>query len=515
MSLGGSLIVYISFLGFWLWFRKLRNTLPYPPGPEPHILLGNLKDVPVEYQWIEYTKWAKKYGDIMHLNILGQHLVIVSSEAVAKDLFEKRSANYSDRPEIGHYGDEWRRDRRVLHQKLRSQNAEELHPLELSKAHELLRNLLDSPMDFENHFQVYPASVVIQLLYGHEVTREDPLINLVLETIWLFSGAVFPGTNLLNVFPSLKHIPEWLPVPIIQPLLQRCAKSRALLTQMQDIPFNFVKRDMEQNATVQCWISELLEKNKQEEQKLPESVIKAMGASLFAAATETVLAVLSTFVLAMILFPDVQKQAQQEIDLVVGNSRLPTFEDRPSLPYLDALIRELFRWHGPAPLGIPHAVISDDIYNGYFIPKGATIVYNHWAMWRDQQVYQDPEVFNPKRFLDNDGQLTGHVPPTYGFGRRICIGRSMGDATVWIAIVLILAVFDIKKARDKFGKEIEVHEQFTDGVCTTSVHLLLSPSNRKFTKVDLGEFLPNSGKSVGVVLVDLLCSELELENGFD
>ena len=53
----------------------------------------------------------------------------------------------------------------------------------------------------------------------------------------------------------------------------------------------------------------------------------------------------------MLLFPDVQKQAQQEIDLVVGDSRLPTFEDRPSLPYIDALIRELFRWHGPAPLG--------------------------------------------------------------------------------------------------------------------------------------------------------------------
>lgn len=64
------------------------------------------------------------------------------------------------------------------------------------------------------------------------------------------------------------------------------------------------------------------------------------------------------FVLAMVLCPDVQKRAQAEIDSVIGRDRLPTFEDRASLPYIDAIVRETFRWQPVVPLGIfPRQVI--------------------------------------------------------------------------------------------------------------------------------------------------------------
>jgi hypothetical protein len=92
-----------------------------------------------------------------------------------------------------------------------------------------------------------------------------------------------------------------------------------------------------------------------------------------------------SFALAMVLYPDVQRRAQAEIDSVVGN-RLPTFEDRVSLPYVESVLRETMRWCPIAPLGnVPHYVISpskdnliggahatssDDIFDGYFIPKG-------------------------------------------------------------------------------------------------------------------------------------------------
>lgn len=93
-----------------------------------------------------------------------------------------------------------------------------------------------------------------------------------------------------------------------------------------------------------------------------------------------------SFTLAMVKNPRVWKRAQAEIDAVVGTDRLPEYEDRPSLPYVDAIVRETFRWIPVTPLGtssgtesptypqtfqgIPHAVSSNDIYNGYFIPRG-------------------------------------------------------------------------------------------------------------------------------------------------
>ena len=60
---------------------------------------------------------------------------------------------------------------------------------------------------------------------------------------------------------------------------------------------------------------------------------------------------MTTFFLAMVLYPDVQKKAQAEIDRVVGKDRLPDFTDRNDLPYVDALLRELLRWHPPIPTG--------------------------------------------------------------------------------------------------------------------------------------------------------------------
>ena len=80
---------------------------------------------------------------------------------------------------------------------------------------------------------------------------------------------------------------------------------------------------------------------------------------------------MGTFFHAMTLFPDIQQRAKQEIDAVVGCEELVSFKDRPSLPYVEALFREILRWRPVVPLSVSHASTSNDVYNGYFIPKGA------------------------------------------------------------------------------------------------------------------------------------------------
>lgn len=80
----------------------------------------------------------------------------------------------------------------------------------------------------------------------------------------------------------------------------------------------------------------------------------------------------------MVLNPEAQAKAQKELDTVIGPDRLPTWEDRPNLPYIGAIIKETIRWNSATPLGVPHAVIEDDIYEGKFIPAGATVIANQW-----------------------------------------------------------------------------------------------------------------------------------------
>ncbi|KAK0436540.1 cytochrome P450 [Armillaria borealis] len=80
----------------------------------------------------------------------------------------------------------------------------------------------------------------------------------------------------------------------------------------------------------------------------------------------------------MLLYPDIQIKAQAEIDAVIGDDRLPRFDDREHLPYVNALALEVSRWHTIGPLGLPHCVTEDDIQFGYFIPKGSLVYANIW-----------------------------------------------------------------------------------------------------------------------------------------
>ncbi|OJA19807.1 hypothetical protein AZE42_12300, partial [Rhizopogon vesiculosus] len=151
---------------------------------------------------------------------------------------------------------------------------------------------------------------------------------------------------------------------------------------------------------------------------------KWVAATLYGGGADTTVSSIYAFFLAMTLSPDVQKKAQAEIDAVVGPDRLPSFADRDSLPYVEALTKEVLRWNAVVPTGVPHRVTEDDIHDGYYIPKGSLIIPNIWFMLNDPRTYFNPSEFNPERFLANDGKGPEVEPRTicFGFGRRICPG---------------------------------------------------------------------------------------------
>ena len=163
----------------------------------------------------------------------------------------------------------------------------------------------------------------------------------------------------------------------------------------------------------------------------------------------------------MVAYPEVQYRAQAELDAVVGRARLPSFADAPRLPYVQAVVREVLRWRPAVRLGIPHALAEDDWYEGMFLPKGATCIANVWQCNHDRAVFgDDADEFKPERHLGNDGELLpgpketnqeGHV--SFGFGRRVCVGRDMANDLLFIHTARILWAATIQFARDEKGKE--------------------------------------------------------------
>lgn len=110
---------------------------------------------------------------------------------------------------------------------------------------------------------------------------------------------------------------------------------------------------------------------------ITEELIKDSAAVTYAAGADTSVSTLTTFILAMTLHPEIQKRAQAELDAVVGD-RLPTFADKDDLPYVTAIMKEVFRWIPVLPLAVPHRAVNSDQYKGYYIPAGASVLGNAW-----------------------------------------------------------------------------------------------------------------------------------------
>jgi cytochrome P450 len=164
----------------------------------------------------------------------------------------------------------------------------------------------------------------------------------------------------------------------------------------------------------------------------------------------------------MIAHPEFQKRAQAELDEVVGRSRTPTFSDASSLPYVQAIVREILRWRPVTPLGIPHKTIEDDWYDGMFIPKGTMCLVNLWQCHHDPASYGDDATrFNPERFLDAYGRIVPGPAETrdeghsaYGFGRRTCVGKHLANESLFITIATVLWAARLERDRGHSGEEV-------------------------------------------------------------
>lgn len=213
-----------------------------------------------------------------------------------------------------------------------------------------------------------------------------------------------------------------------------------------------------------------------------EEDIKGVVGSLSSAASETTVTVIESFVLAMVLHPDVLQKAQEEMDSVLDGTRLPTLADRPSLPYLECVLKETYRWGCPIPLGMPHRLMDDDVYRGFLLPKGATVIANIFAM---SQSYPEPDVFRPERFTGSNHHILDPKDYVFGFGRRICPGRYFADVNIWIVAASLIALFQIDKAKDPNGTVIEPAIKFQTGFIRRPLEFKCMISPRSIKTVEI------------------------------
>ncbi|KIK91718.1 hypothetical protein PAXRUDRAFT_148866 [Paxillus rubicundulus Ve08.2h10] len=490
---GLALLIPISVIAVDIVRRLLRNSRegkgsPLPPGPTPIPLLGNALSVDIEEPWKTYTAWSAAYGspgDVLYARLLDQEFVVLNSQSDAVELLEKRSQIYSDRPFIATvapygfrfvfvfqgYDDHWRLCRRIFHQTFRANTVLTFRPMQLRRARQMIVNMIDHPDRYAFHYSTFSAAVALSAVYDYEPKlRDDPMVHILDRFISAFLPATTPeNAVLLKMFPFLLRIPDWLPGSSIK----RGAKTACeWAVKTVETPYQYAQERMEASrqpsfSMVSEHIARMQKFDEPYRSDYTSALKDASATAIIADGAQTTSTVLM-FTLAMVQNPRVWKRAQAEMDAVLGMERLPDFEDRPFLPYVEAVLRETQRWQPVGPLGAPHATTSSDIYKGFYIPKGMSCVRTciFSAMSRDEARYPNAEQFTPERFLTAEGTLTDDNPADYifGFGRRICPGRYTADASVWSAIATMLATLEFALAKDAEGKDITPTPKYVNGL---------------------------------------------------
>ncbi|KAL0062279.1 hypothetical protein AAF712_010848 [Marasmius tenuissimus] len=163
-----SLVAVIVFLILRRLTGASRRVPSLPPGPKGLPLIGNLRDIANQQNllWETYTQWAQRYGDVFHLDVFGAHTIVLNSHEAITELLEKRSQNYSDRPEMPmlhdlvggkwqiafmRYSDSWRLHRKTFHQSFQPSILSEYHEIQRNEATSLMEKLTASPQDLIEH----------------------------------------------------------------------------------------------------------------------------------------------------------------------------------------------------------------------------------------------------------------------------------------------------------------------------------------------------------------------------
>jgi len=492
-----TLAVAAVFGGLLLYSIASGRKNKLPPGPRRLPLIGNVHQMPTETPWKTFAEWSKTYGDIMHVDIIGQPIIIINTAEIAKDLMDRRATIYSDRPHfvmandlVGYgetfvlqpYGDNWRKQRRLVAQDFSSAKIPRYHGLQEKEARILVRNILKDPSSLESQIKLRIGIIIIRVTYGYYIQDEnDPFLATPLIAMENFSKATAPGNFLVDFIPSLRYIPRWMPG---SGFLNTADDWHKIVMDATWNPYEWCKNNLSTGKTLMPNLcGNMLQEKGDEMDSDTEAKLGWAASGVMGGGLDTNMSSALTFFMAMILNPRIQSKAQAEIDSVIGQDRLPNINDRANLPYVRSIMAEVFRWSPAIPLCIPHALTEDDTYDGHFLPKGALVMPNVWQMLHDPEIYPDPMEFRPERFNGSEAEMDKVNDLVFGFGRRVCPGMHFAEGTLFAIIATTLATCEILPGLDANGQEVLPKYAYTPGTITfpESFTLRLKPRSSQAT----------------------------------
>ncbi|ETE72391.1 Cytochrome protein, partial [Ophiophagus hannah] len=460
VSFSGVIIALCTVVSLFIYVQMLtKNKQPYPPGPWSLPILGNLLQLG-DHPYVFFNQMRKKYGDVFQIQLGMVPVVVVNGPDAARHVLLKDGESFAGRPDMHtfsffangesltfsvKFGESWKLQKKVAAKALKSLAKSEaksstcsclLEEHVCAEASELVKTFLElskrGSFDPVAVATCTVANVVSALCFGKRYSQSDEEFLSVIQMShdMIKASGVF---NPADFIPCLRYLP-----------LPAAKVARAFYGKFN----NFVA----QHNVLRDITDALI--NVSNERKADEKIVTLSNEKIiitvndiFGAGFSTLSSCLQWIFLYLINNPEIQMKIQEEIDGKIGQ-RPPKFEDRKDLHYTEAFINEVFRHSSFIPFTIPHCTTKDTVLNGYYIPQNTCIFINMYQVNHDENLWIDPDIFKPQRFLNENGELNKSLIEKvliFGIGLRKCLGEEVARNEIFVILTTVLQQLRLEK----------------------------------------------------------------------
>ncbi|RZC57869.1 hypothetical protein C5167_005176 [Papaver somniferum] len=300
-----------------------------------------------------------------------------------------------------------------------------------------------SPVDVGEQMFLTILNVITSMMWGGTLKGDDRTkIGGEFKQVVSEMTALIGAPNVSDFFPSLArfdiqgikkkiHVRFLRFDRIFDSMIEQCLK---------------MEQGKEESHDSKDFLQLLLKLKDEENSKVPFTMnhLKALLMDMVVGGTETTSNTVEWGIAELMNNPETIRKAQEKLDRVAGKDKNVEESHLPQLHYLQSVMKEVLRLHPALPLLIPHCPSSSCTVGGYFIPKGARVFVNVWAIHRDPSIWVNPTEFNPDRFFNGKFDFSGndfkYFP--FGSGRRICAGIAMAERMVMYESATLLHLFE-------------------------------------------------------------------------
>lgn len=459
--------VLLILMVYFISRRARREKHPYPPGPWGLPVLGHLPFLgrdPSE----TLCRYRRRYGDVFSIRMGSYPTVVLNGVETIRTALTSRLDDFAGRPNLytiqllrnqykdgsgltfSEYGDAWKAHRRISNNALRmfanykNNPIEEIVLEESSKVVEFFLGQNGAPFDPSQELFLAIGSVIYQIVFGRkDNVRQDKNYRKMIESNRDFTEFTKAG-NPVDVMPWTRFILR----DAVRRFLEITGKAFDLYHSQLEVHLESFQTDALRDV-----LDALIKSSREitEEEKslgLTPGQIYSIVPELLGAGFETSGTVMAWILLYMATWEEVQRRVHVEIDQVIGHSKPPRYDDRKNMPYVEATLLETLRFRCTLPLAIPHATTRDVDFMGYSIPKDTFIFLNLASTCNDPDVWEDPDVFRPERFL-KEGSIDSSKAEmflSFGAGRRRCLGEFLAKVELFLLFTSILQRCSVHKA---------------------------------------------------------------------